>query len=324
LELITFYQWLQERGQSERAIQNLWNLLVEATLNDNVREVSAHMGLMIVQEGMLRGYHSADLGYPLDGLLTALGNPARELLKRRGVTLRLGVPARQILLESGRVQGVKLASGAVVRGRYYLSALPASGLLGLLPPEVAQHPWVERLKGLETSPIVNVNIWYDRPVLTGDFCAFVDRPLQWVFNRSAILQAAHPQTRRTDEQHLCISLSAAWQYIDQPREELAQLFIEEMAQAFPAARAAQVKRLTVVKQRHATFRCLPGAGELRPGPRTPIDNLFLAGEWTDTGWPSTMESAVRSGYNAARAIIMQRESTGSLLGPLVGPESVAG
>ncbi|MFQ6029925.1 MAG: FAD-dependent oxidoreductase, partial [Dehalococcoidia bacterium] len=303
LERITFYQWLKQRGQSERAIQNLWNLLVEPTLNDNVREVSAAMGLMIVQDGMLQGYHSADLGYPLDGLLPALGEPARQLLEQRGVGLRLGGTVRELLLESQQALGVKLASGEVISGQYYVSALPASSLLEILPAEVDDQPWVERLKGLETSPIVNVHLWYDRPVLEGDFYAFVDRPLQWVFNKSLILQEAHPEEINAEEQHICISLSAAWQYIDRPREDLARQFIDEMAEAFPLARSAEIKKVTVVKQRHATFRCLPGAGDRRPGSRTPVANLFLAGEWTDTGWPSTMESAVRSGYNAARAII---------------------
>ena len=105
-------------------------------------------------------------------------------------------------------------------------------------------------------------------------------------------------------QYICISLSAAWKYIDQPREELAQQFIALMAEAFPQARNATVERWVVVKQRHATFRCLPGAAASRPTSQTPIANLFLAGEWTDTGWPSTMESAVRSGYNAANAIAL--------------------
>jgi hydroxysqualene dehydroxylase len=299
LERITFYQWLKRQGQSERAIQNLWNLLVMPTLNDHVREVSAAMGLMIVQEGMLEGRHNADVGYASAGLLAAIGEPARRHLLDRGAKLLLGDSVRRVCLESGRVKGVELSSGTVVAGEVYVSTLPSSALLAVLPRDAAGHPFFQGVKGLETSPIVNIHLWYDRPVMEGYFCALVDSPLQWVFNKGAILGK-----EETDQgQYICISISAAWEYIDQSREELARQFIAEMAEVFPRAKPAKVSRSIVVKQRHATFRCLPGAGLLRPGSQTPIANLFLAGEWTDTGWPSTMESAVRSGYNAARAMI---------------------
>ena len=327
LEEMSFYQWLKQRGQSEKAIQKLWNLIVMPILNDDVRDVSAAMGLMIVQEGMLAGYHSADLGYAADGLLPALGKPSQEHLSTGGVKLLLGSSVRRLLLENGRIAGVELASGDTVTGQIYVSALPAEMLCRILPEAVLEQPFFQGLQELQTSPIVNLHLWYDRPVMEESFCAFVDSPLQWVFNKSKIMSegasgepefaakhagkrgdmrhaaAYHLSGKLTEEgQYVCISVSAAWEYIDQPREELARLFIAEMAQVFPGAGEATVEQAIVVKQRHATFRCLPGASARRPGSRTPIPNLFLAGEWTDTGWPSTMESAARSGYNAAQAI----------------------
>ena len=319
LEKITFYQWLREKGQSERAIQNLWNLVVEPTLNDNVRDVSAAMGLMIVQNGMLQGRHSANLGYARDGLLQSIGAPARKLLDEQGARLILGNPARRVLLESGPSEGsragsvigpvvgpvidIELASGERVNGQNYISALPFNALLGVLPQAVAKLDFFQDIKGLEWSPIVNVHLRYDRPVMDEEFCAFVDSPLQWVFNKNRTLAAGATGSVNDSGQHLTISVSAAWDYINRPREELTRHFIAEMAEVFPAAREAQVEWVRVVKQREATFRCRPGANKLRPGARTPIPNLFLAGEWTNTGWPSTMESAVRSGCNAAQAII---------------------
>jgi hydroxysqualene dehydroxylase len=314
LESISFYQWLKEQGQSERAIQNLWNLLVMPTLNDDVREVSASMGLMIVQDGMLGGRHSADVGYPRRGLLPALGGPARDYLLARGCRLLLRSPVKGLCFDAGKVAGVKLASGESLSADAYVSALPFDSLLRALPPAVVGgEPFFGRLKGLETSPIINVHLWYDRPVMEGDFCAFVDSPVQWVFNQSAILAgragvdpASEVATR--SGQRVCISVSAAWEYIGQTREELAETFISEMARVFPRAGEARVLRAVVVKQRHATFRCRPGANDIRPGSVTPLSNLFLAGEWTRTGWPSTMESAARSGYNAAGAVGAQFSS----------------
>jgi len=302
LERISFYQWLQQQGQTEAAIAKLWNLLIVPSLNDDARDVSASMGLMIFQEGLLRGRHSADVGYAADGLSPAIGEPARRRLEEAGVQVRLGSPVQRILVDSGQVTGLALASGETITGQLYVSALPPQGLWQALPEPVQGLPVFAGLPHLEMSPIVNVHLWYDRPVMEDHFCAFVDSPLQWVFNKSAIMGHPQPAEEPNAGQYICVSLSAAWEYIEQPREELARCFIGAMAEAFPRARLATVQRVVVVKQRHATFRCLPGAREWRPGSQTPIANLFLAGEWTDTGWPSTMESAVRSGYNATQAI----------------------
>ena len=311
LEQITFKEWLDRHGQSERAVQNFWNLLLMPTLNDHVQDVSATMGLMIVQEGMLAGSHSADLGYAQEGLLDALGEPAREFLSKRGARLILGSPIRGLMAKSGQVQAVELSSGEIWGGQIFVSALPFDALLRVLPPEALEMPYFQRLTALESSPIVNIHLWYDREVMAQDFCVFVDSSLQWVFNKSRIyarsrlgLKKPGLADRRGSNagQHICISLSAAWEYIDQPREALAERFIDEMARVFPEAKNSRVERAVVVKQRQATFRCLPGANDLRPASSTPYRNLFLAGEWTNTGWPSTMESAARSGYNAAQAV----------------------
>ena len=300
LEEITFYQWLKENGQSEQAIHNLWNLVVEPTLNDNVRDVSASMGLMIVQEGMLANAHSGNMGYAVEGLLPSLGGPARGVLEERGACLLLGDPVRRLLSapcpdgpgSSCSVAAVELASGFQLPARQVISALPFSTLARLLGA-------FRGLGELQWSPILNMHILYDRIIMREPFCAFVDSPLQWVFNRNSITGAAPSE----GGQLVTVSVSAAWQYIDLSREELAQKFIEEMAAVFPEAREGTVLEVKVVKQREATFRCQPGVNRIRPGPVTPIPNLFLAGEWTNTGWPSTMESAVRSGYSAARAVI---------------------
>jgi uncharacterized protein with NAD-binding domain and iron-sulfur cluster len=284
-------------------VEKWWDFLAAPTLNDHVQDVSARMGLMIFQEGVLAGRHHTDLGYPVDDLSACIGGPAQAKLQALGVVLRLGSTVRRLVVESGRVQGVELAGGEVVAAQVCVSALPFNALLAALPGNLLSDPFFRGLQELQFSPIVNVNLWYDRQVMDEEFCAFVDGPLQWVFNRTRIrarLPDAAPAGGRG--QHLCISLSAAWEYIDQDREELSQRFIAAMAQAFPRARGATVHRVVVVKQRHATFRCLPGASRHRPGSGAPIANLFLAGEWTDTGWPSTMEGAVRSGFNAAQAV----------------------
>ena len=130
-----------------------------------------------------------------------------------------------------------------------------------------------------------------------EFVAFLGSPIQWVFNRSRI-----QGDNGSPGQYVCISLSGAWDFIDRPKDDLRDLFTQEMRHLFPAARDAVVEKSLVIKQPEATFRCTPGVAAHRPSQATPIHNLFLAGEWTDTDWPSTMEGAVRSGVYAAKAL----------------------
>ena len=162
LEKITFYTWLRQRRQSERAIRNLWNLLIEPTLNDKAQAVSAAMGLMIVQEGLLKERNGANVGYPQTDLHSALGEPSRQCLEGAGVRLLLGRPARRIVVKDGIIDRVELADGQRLTGPVFISALPFDILLSLLPPETRQGDYFRNLAGLEGSPIVNFHLWYDR------------------------------------------------------------------------------------------------------------------------------------------------------------------
>ena len=171
--------------------------------------------------------------------------------------------------------------------------MPWDALPRLLPPDIASDANVAAAETLEWAPIINVHVWYDRPIIDEPFLAVLDSPLQWVFNRTHIQGSSEPG------QHLCISVSGAWEYASMGRDALREVFLNEMARVFPAAAEATVERFLVVKQVNATFRCTPGAQSLRPSQRTPIPGLTLAGDWTQTGWPATMESAVRSGLLAA-------------------------
>ena len=305
LEQITFEHWLRSNGQSARAIRNLWQVLIEGTLNDQVGAVSAAMGLMMVQDGLLQSNNAANIGYPTAPLQDAVGTPARRFLESRGVRLLTGCPARRINLDAaGAVCGVSAGNGLTLHADAYISAAPFWTLPELLPPALALSAPFAGIARLESAPIVNIHLRYDRPLMSDNFCYFVDSPLQWVFNRSAIHgHAADGGNSGNSGQNLTVSISAAWDYIDGDRADLAARTDAEIRCVFPAAASAILGAASVVKQRKATFRCRPGAAALRPGPVTPVPNLFLAGEWTATGWPSTMESAVISGYNAAAAVL---------------------
>ena len=298
----TFASWLKRHHQTDSAIDRFWNLIILPTLNDDISEVSADMGLMVFQEGVLKSRASGSIGYAKVGLSELVSEATKSYLSARGGEVLLGAGAREIAVDGDMVCGVQTSNG-VVKGDWYISALPSYDLTAMLPQSLADGDFFSRAKGLSYSPIVDVHIWYDRPVMDEAFSGFVDSPLQWVFNKTRM---------RGDEgdsgQYLCISLSGAWQYADMPKQEIREMFLDEMKRVFPRARGAQVERLLIVKQPRATFRSVPGVEAHRLPSATPISNLFLAGEWVDTGWPGTMEGAVRSGRTAAQALSTREQS----------------
>jgi len=297
LDSISFYRWLKNHGQSEAAIDRFWNLIGLATLNDNVRRVSADLAMMVFQEGFLKRADGANVGYAAVGLTSLVDREARRYIEERGGRVLLSQKTEELLLEGERIAGVRLADGTVLRGECYVCALPHRMLLAVIPASLRADPFFQRASKLTTSSIVNIHLWYDRPVMDLDFAAFVNSDVQWVFNKSKMWHLAG------DSQYLDISLSGARHYIDLPNEELAERFTHELRRLFPKARQARVERCLVVKQPQATFAAVPGSAKHRLPCRTSIENLFLAGDWTATGWPATMESAVRSGLACAREIL---------------------
>jgi uncharacterized protein with NAD-binding domain and iron-sulfur cluster len=178
-------------------------------------------------------------------------------------------------------------------------------LLDILPADLRRGPAFAPAVTHTWSPIVNLHVWYDRHVADFDFVAFVGSPVQWVFNRTRIANLHGPGD------YLTVSLSGAWEWWPMPKDTLRQAFVPELARLLPAARDATVERFVVVKEQRATFRSLPGPAAGRLAARTTLQNLFLAGDWTDTGWPSTMESAVRSGNAAAGAVSQSLADVGT-------------
>ena len=291
------YDWLKRHHQTDRTIANLWNLFILPSLNDDLRDVSADMMLMVFQEALMKGPAEAAIGLSRVGLTSLNGDPARTLLEEKGTRMMLSKTVRSVRFDDGRVSGVELSDGETLEADACVSALPFQVLAQVLPDEIAKDQFFSSASALSSSPIVGIHLWYDAAIMDQDFVAFLDSPVQWVFNKNRIQEADE-----SSGQYICISLSGAWRHIDTPKEELIDTFTQEMRRLFPRAKSARVEKSLVVKERDATFRSTPGASKHRPPQTTPIPNLFLAGEWTNTGWPSTMEGAVRSGVFAADAL----------------------
>ena len=297
LDSQTFYDWLKSNRQTEKAIENLWDLVILPTLNDDARHVNADMALMVIQEGMLRRPERAAIGYARVGLGTIADVHARRFIEEGGGSIIEGKTVRSLIFDGEKVVGARLSDGFTLEADAYICALPFDALLRVLPAELASGPFFAPIENISSAPIVAAHLWYDRKVMDEDFASFLDSPIQWIFNQT------HIQGDDGDAgQRVCISLSGAWEFVDRSKDELRKLFADEMMRLFPLSRGATLKKSLIIKHPGATFRPEPGAAARRLPQATPVSNLFLAGDWTDTGWPSTMEGAVRSGAYAARAL----------------------
>jgi squalene-associated FAD-dependent desaturase len=303
LELETFDSWLRRHGQNDATISLFWNLIVLPALNDHISAVSADAGLMLFQTALLGAPSNAAIGYPVVGLSRLSGDAARHFIENRGGNVRTSCDGTGLVIEQGRCSGIKLASGETIRADATIVALPAAALGELIGGHESLRQQLEAASCVETAPIVGVHVWYDRPVIDDRFVAVLDSPLQWVFNVTKM----HEREPAGDgsAQHIAISLSGAWDWKDRSRPELQEIFVAEMEKVFPRAGEARVTRVIVVKMLEATFRVTPGSEQYRLPQKTNVPGLFLAGDWTRTGWPSTMEGAVRSGNMAAAALLSE-------------------
>ncbi|MBV2156108.1 hydroxysqualene dehydroxylase HpnE [Kitasatospora sp. SUK 42] len=302
LDRLSFGDWLRRNGQNAATVAALWDLVGVATLNARADQVSLALAAMVFKTGLLSDPGASDIGIaavPLgvihhDRALAELENAGvRVLLRARVAELKPATPQHAVRLESGEL----LTADTVVLAGAQDTAT------ALLPPGAL--PGQERLAGFGTTPILNVHVVYDRKVLRRPFFAALGSPVQWVFDRTTHSGLAGTTIGRVHPgaQYLALSQSAVQDEIDLPVAELRRRYLPELARLLPAAAGAEVLDFFVTRERTATFDGLPGTAALRPSATTGVPGLLLAGAWTATGWPATMEGAVRSGHAAADAAL---------------------
>lgn len=289
----SFGDWLTEHGQDARAIETVWDLIGIATLNAPAGRASLALAATVFQIGLLDSSAAADIGWSLVPLQELHGDAAARALAAAGVTVHTRCKVRDLMPTAGgwtvRGVGVEEMVDAVVL------AVPPSAAEALVPPEAIELApgWAA---GLGSTPIVNLHVVYDRVVLDEPFVAAIDSPLQWVFDRTR-------QAGLTQGQYLAASLSAADDIVDAPVSALRDRFLPHLERLLRTTSETRVLEFFVTRERQATFRQRPGTVGLRPSACTALPGLYLAGAWTDTGWPATMEGAVRSGEAAVAALV---------------------
>ncbi len=278
LDRITMQQWLEEHHQPPRAMERFWRQVLVSAISEEPDRIAAVHGLQVFALAFLARSNAYEMGVPV----VPLGSLYRpEAWQRIGnVKMRLRAPVERIALEGGAVTGVS-AAGEDLRADYYVCALPFERLSAFnLGVDVG---------GLTHAPITGIHLWFDRPVIDIPQATFLDRTIQWIFNKS-------------EGRYVQLVVSASHSLVPMPRAEVIALALRELAEFLPAVREAKLEKAHVVKEVRAVFSPRPGLESRRPPSCTAVRNLFLAGDWTRSGWPGTMEGAVRSGYLAAEAV----------------------
>lgn len=302
-----FLEWLNRHGQTPRTVERFWGLVLTSALNEVPERIGLRYARKVFLDGFFRHRRGFEVEVPIVPLGRLYGAELRARLDLLHVDIQFESAVRAIEVAEDRVTRVELRRGGSLEADWYISAVPHDRLLALLPGEViSAHGSLANLRRLETSPITSVHLWYDRPITDLPHVVLVSCAGQWLFNRGEGSPGEH---------YVQVVVSAARQFRGLGHDEIEQRIVGELAELFPAAKAATLHRARVITEQSATFSAVPGVDQWRPGQESPIKNLFLAGDWTATGWPATMEGAVRSGYLAAEALLRRCGITAKLVQP---------
>ncbi|MGC2417384.1 MAG: hydroxysqualene dehydroxylase HpnE [Candidatus Acidiferrales bacterium] len=295
---LTMLDWLHRMRQTPDAIERFWRVVLVSALDEELSRMDARYGIDVFWKAFLGSRGGYRLGIP-SVPLAELYEGCCDAIVRKGGEVRLRCGAREIHMRENSFAGVTLEDGAEISADACVAAVPHDVLLGLLPAAMGEEGGpLAGLRHLRTSPITGVHLWFDRVVMKEPFLALLDNTTQWIFNKS-LLYAQTNGDAPAAGQYLQLVISASYDLVPRSRQDIIDLCRRELEEVLPATREAKLEKATVIKEVHATFSPEPGVDQWRPAQKTAIEGLFLAGDWTRTGWPATMEGAVRSGYLAA-------------------------
>lgn len=291
-----FRSWLDRHGQTEAAIERFWKPVLVSALNEDLDRMAASYAAQVFRESFLKSKAAGKMGVPRVPLSELYGAADGYLTSRGGkVFTRFAVEG----IETDANKAVIAGNNQRLDFDYAVPAVPFDGLSKMLPRDDSAQPLRDQLARFETSPITGIHLWFDRQITTLPHAVLLDRTIQWMFHKSML------QSRRQSGDggsYVELVVSSSKSLVEAGRQEIIELALRELGEFFPEARPAKLIKATVIKEIHATYSALPHSGAYRPHTVTAWPRIFLAGDWTFTGWPATMEGAVRSGYAAAEAV----------------------
>jgi squalene-associated FAD-dependent desaturase len=301
----SFLDWLNRHGQTTQAIERFWKTILVSALNEDLDQLSVTYAAQVVRESFLKSAAAGRMGIPTVPL-TDLYSTAGDYIRARGGEIQVRASLESFQMESFEVDVT--ANGQEQKFDYLILALPLDALRRVLPDTASAAPLAAALEQFSTSPITGIHLWFDRQISDLDHAVLLDRTIQWMFHKSRIIEARSQEARNQQNQsdgagsYIELVVSCSRSLVEKSKTEIVEMAIKEAQEFFPNAPDAVLLKSTVIKEVHATYSPRPGVDQYRPKPQTAWPRVFLAGDWTATGWPATMEGAVRSGYLAAEAV----------------------
>ncbi|MCA9007685.1 MAG: hydroxysqualene dehydroxylase HpnE, partial [Planctomycetaceae bacterium] len=300
----TIADWLAEHGQSANVIHRFWNVVLVSALSESLDRISLSHARKVFVDGFLRARDSWQVLIPTVPLEHLYGTVIQDYLKQRGTKISLQTGVENIRIDGLQVTGIKLRDGSEMDCPRVVLAVPHQRVFDLLPDDFPGRESLTGIQQLESAPITSVHLWFDREITSLPHAVFVDTLSQWMFNRSRLMQNASTESGF----YYQIVISASHELTGSARQgrtqsEIIGEVVRELALIWPETNSAELLHSRMVTEHQAVFSVKPGVEQLRPSQRTEVAGLYLAGDWTSTGWPATMEGAVRSGIQAAEFLL---------------------
>lgn len=317
LEDQPFSQWITEHRQPPNAVELFWNVVLVSALSETLDRVAVPQARKVFVDGFLRHRDGWCVDIPTVPLEQLYGPRLIGWLAERGVEVRMQAGVEQLVGSPDRISSVRLRDGSEIAADEFVITVPYFRIADLLPAPVAEHPVVQDLSRLESAPITSLHLWFDRPITELPHAVLVGRLSQWMFNRSVLSTSTlqSPPSATTGSNYYQIVISASRDLSGLSQADVLQRVRKELEEIWPAAREATLLHHRLVTEHRAVFSVRPGAERLRPPQQSPIPNLQFAGDWTRTGWPGTMEGAVRSGYLAVENVLRRLGRPQTVLQP---------
>lgn len=302
-----FLAWLRRHHQTERAIKRFWEPVLVSALNEDLELISVRYAAKVFRDSFMKSAQAGKMGLPTIPLSQLYAAAIGYIQSRGG----------EVLLRNSVSGFVSQADGVAITNTdaqrtfdFAVLAAPFQSLGNLLPPDDFSKALKSNLNRFGSSPITGIHLWFDREITDLPHAALLDRTIQWMFHKSKF-----QEKREGPGSYVELVVSASKSLVQKSREEILELAVRELAEFFPIVREAKVLKAAVIKEIYATYSISPGLDRFRPGAISQWPRVFLAGDWTATGWPATMEGAVRSGYLAAEAVTASVEQAKKFLVP---------
>ena len=306
--------WLRARRQSQRSIEDFWQPVLVSALNEGVDKASIRYAAKVFLDAFLSHPRGWWLGIPSVPLSVLYGASLVSTLENHQGQVLLQREVRELAVRNGQIVSAALSQGENVRADAFVLALPWQAAPAVMPEEIRALAMGAALEKLDPSPITGVHLWFDRVVTHLAFAALPGKQVHWFFNKTRTFDGS---SSTASYLQLVTSASRAWMGLT--KSQILEIALRELQEVLPEARDARVLKSLVLKEPLATFSPSSENERFRPGPETTMRNLFLAGDWIQTGWPATMEGAVRGGYLAAQAVLRAQGLSRKILVPDLAP-----